>query len=90
MIYNLQFLFLISSCACLLVSVCADVVLPEVWEKGFPDGPEMDAFSLQVKQFLKDWESMEHTINCSYAVLDITNKTSEDILQEMNYHMKSM
>lgn len=61
-----------------------------VWEKGFPEGPEMDAFRLQVKQFLKDWENMEHTLSCNYAVLDITNKTSQNILQEMIHHMKSV
>ncbi|KAI7799765.1 adenylate kinase 9 [Triplophysa rosa] len=65
-----------------------DVVLPMVWEKGFPEGPEMDAFRLQVKQFLKDWENMEHTLTCNYAILDITNKTSQNILQEMIHHMK--
>ncbi|KAA0708502.1 Adenylate kinase 9 [Triplophysa tibetana] len=65
-----------------------DVVLPMVWEKGFPEGPEMDAFRLQVKQFFKDWENMEHTLTCNYAVLDITNKTSQNILQEMIHHMK--
>lgn len=71
------------------VSGYTEVVLPVVREKGYPEGPEMDAFSLQLKQFLKDWESMEHAITCSYAVLDITNKTPQDILKEMVHHMKS-
>ncbi|KAK9956621.1 hypothetical protein ABG768_014340 [Culter alburnus] len=65
-----------------------EVVLPTVWENGYPDGPEMDAFSVQLKQFVADWESMEHTITCSYAILNITNKTPQDILQEMIYHME--
>nr|XP_055042295.1 adenylate kinase 9 isoform X3 [Misgurnus anguillicaudatus] len=65
-----------------------EVVLPMVWEKGYPESPEMDAYSLELKQFLKDWESMEHAINCSYAVLDITNKTPQDILKEMVHHMQ--
>lgn len=72
------------------MSVCADVVLPIVWEKGFPEGLEMDVYSLQLTQFSKDWESMEHTITCSYAVLDICNKTPQNILEEMIHHMKSM
>ncbi|KAG1963767.1 adenylate kinase 9 [Pimephales promelas] len=65
-----------------------EVVLPTVWENGYPDGPEMDAFSVQLKQFVADWESKEHTITCSYVTLDITNKTPQDILQEMIYHME--
>ncbi|XP_067273783.1 adenylate kinase 9 [Pseudorasbora parva] len=64
-----------------------EVVLP-TWEKGYPDGPEMDAFSVQLKQFVADWESMEQTITCSYAILNITNKTPQDILQEMIDHME--
>lgn len=71
------------------MSGCTEVVLPTVWENGYPDGPEMDAFSVQLKQFVADWESMEHTITCSYVILDITNKTPQDILQEMIYHMES-
>lgn len=74
----------------LYISGCTGVVLPTVWENGYPDGPEMDAFSVQLKQFVADWESMEHTITCSYAMLDITNKTPQDILQEMICHMESM
>ncbi|XP_073708860.1 adenylate kinase 9 [Garra rufa] len=65
-----------------------EVVLPTVWENGYPDGPEMEAFSVQLKQFLADWENMEHTITCSYAILNISNKTPQDILQEMIYHME--
>jgi len=71
------------------MSGCTEVVLPTVWENGYPDGPEMDAFSVQLKQFVADWESKEHTITCSYVTLDITNKTPQDILQEMIYHMES-
>ncbi|KAK7133640.1 hypothetical protein R3I94_015495 [Phoxinus phoxinus] len=65
-----------------------EVILPTVWENGYPDGPEMDAFSVQLKQFVADWESMEHTITCSYVILDITYKTPQDILQEMVDHME--
>ncbi|XP_043075584.1 adenylate kinase 9 [Puntigrus tetrazona] len=65
-----------------------EMVLQTVWENGYPDGPEMEAFSVQLKQFLADWENMEHTITCSYAILDISNKTTQDTLQEMIYHME--
>ncbi|XP_051954117.1 adenylate kinase 9 [Xyrauchen texanus] len=63
------------------------MVLPKVWEKGYPDGPEMDALSLQLKQFLMDWESTELAITCSCAKVDINNKTPQDILREMICHM---
>ncbi|XP_016391733.1 adenylate kinase 9-like, partial [Sinocyclocheilus rhinocerous] len=65
-----------------------EMALPTVWENGYPDGPEMEAFSVQLKQFLADWENMEHTITCSYAILDISNKTPQDTLKEMIYHME--
>ncbi|XP_685909.5 adenylate kinase 9 isoform X1 [Danio rerio] len=65
-----------------------EVVLPTVWENGHPDGPEMDVFKVELKQFVTDWESMEQTITCSYAVLEINNKTPQGILQEMTDHME--
>ncbi|XP_050995505.1 adenylate kinase 9 isoform X2 [Labeo rohita] len=68
--------------------ISEEVVLPTVWENGYPDGPEMEAFSVQLKQFLADWENIEHTITCSYAILDISNKTPQGILQELIYHME--
>ncbi len=77
-------------CAYLNISGHAEMVLPTVWENGYPDGPEMEAFSVQLKQFLADWENMGHTTTCSKAILDISNKTPQDTLQEMIYHMESM
>ncbi|XP_059368551.1 adenylate kinase 9 [Carassius carassius] len=65
-----------------------DMALPTVWANGYPDGPEMAAFSVLLMQFLTDWENMKHTITCSYTILDISNKTPLDTLQEMIYHME--
>ncbi|TRY98900.1 hypothetical protein DNTS_026558 [Danionella cerebrum] len=65
-----------------------ETLLPAVWENGFPDGPEMDVFRAQMMKFLVDWESMESNITCSYAIIEINNKTPQDILQEMIQHME--
>ncbi len=77
---------------CAYLNICghAEMVLPTVWQNGYPDGPEMEAFNVQLKQFLADWENMKHTITCSYTILDISNKTPQDTLQEMIDHMESM
>uniref|UniRef100_A0A8C1UAR6 Adenylate kinase 9 n=1 Tax=Cyprinus carpio TaxID=7962 RepID=A0A8C1UAR6_CYPCA len=79
---------LVFFCAYLNISGCAEMALTRVWENGYPAGPEMEAFSVQLKQFMADWENMKHIITCSYAILDISNKTPQDTLQEMIYHME--
>ncbi|KAL7872074.1 hypothetical protein SRHO_G00070570 [Serrasalmus rhombeus] len=60
-----------------------EVTLPAAWEQSYPPGPEMKAYELQVRKFMQDWESMEPSINCNYAILDIANQNSQDLLQEM-------
>ncbi|KAI4890937.1 hypothetical protein NFI96_033193 [Prochilodus magdalenae] len=60
-----------------------EVTLPDSWEHGYPPGPEMNAYELQVRKFMQEWESMEPFITCNYTVLDIANKIPEDLLQEM-------
>ncbi|XP_021456393.2 adenylate kinase 9 isoform X1 [Oncorhynchus mykiss] len=65
-----------------------DVTLPAVWKRGYPDGPEMNPFKLQLKQFVMDWESMESSITGSYNVLETSGKSPEDLVQEMVFHME--
>ncbi|XP_048858202.1 adenylate kinase 9 isoform X2 [Brienomyrus brachyistius] len=59
-----------------------ELKLPQVWEKGYPDCPEMDSFRLGVKQFMLEWAAMESSVMGSCAVLDIREKTPEDLLRE--------
>ncbi|KAL0967755.1 hypothetical protein UPYG_G00256470 [Umbra pygmaea] len=65
-----------------------EVTLPEVWDKGYPDGPEMDPFKQQLKQFMMDWESMESHIFGSYSTLDISGKSPEELVHEMIIQME--
>uniref|UniRef100_W5KSE9 Adenylate kinase 9 n=1 Tax=Astyanax mexicanus TaxID=7994 RepID=W5KSE9_ASTMX len=58
------------------------VMLPTSWEQGYPPGPEMSNYELQIRTFMQEWESVESYITCSYAVLD-TNHSPQDLLQEM-------
>ncbi|KAK6297576.1 hypothetical protein J4Q44_G00321590 [Coregonus suidteri] len=66
-----------------------EVTLPAVWNRGYPDGPEMNPFKLQLKQFVMDWESMESSITGSYNILETSGKSPEDLVQEMVFHMES-
>ncbi|KAG9282616.1 adenylate kinase 9 isoform X1 [Astyanax mexicanus] len=59
-----------------------EVMLPTSWEQGYPPGPEMSNYELQIRTFMQEWESVESYITCSYAVLD-TNHSPQDLLQEM-------
>ncbi|CAB1340054.1 unnamed protein product [Coregonus sp. 'balchen'] len=65
-----------------------EVTLPAVWNRGYPDGPEMNPFKLQLKQFVMDWESMESSITGSYNILETSGKSPEDLVQEMVFHME--
>ncbi|XP_019911836.2 adenylate kinase 9 isoform X2 [Esox lucius] len=60
-----------------------DVTLPAVWDKGYPDGPEMDPFKQQLKQFVVDWQHMSSTYTGSHSILEVPGKTPQDLLQEM-------
>ncbi|KAM4633800.1 adenylate kinase 9 [Polymixia lowei] len=65
-----------------------DVVLPDTWELGYPDGPEMDDCRLQLKQFVKEWESVESSLTGSYSVVEIGGQSPENLLEEMVYQME--
>ncbi|XP_065820230.1 adenylate kinase 9 [Labrus bergylta] len=59
------------------------VALPDHWELGYPDGPEMNDYKLQLKQFVSEWEKMKSNLDVSYSVLEIGDKSPEDLLQEV-------
>ncbi|XP_026878248.2 adenylate kinase 9 isoform X1 [Electrophorus electricus] len=65
-----------------------EVTLPSTWEKGYPPGPEMTKYKLQHRTFLQDWDRMEPSVTCSYAVLEITSQTPHNLLQAMVDHME--
>ncbi|CAL8315928.1 unnamed protein product [Lota lota] len=65
-----------------------DMVPPEQWVLGYPDGPEMDGHRLRIKQFLGEWDSMEPTITSSLIMLDIGSKSPGDLLNEVVHRME--
>ncbi|XP_038592648.1 adenylate kinase 9 isoform X2 [Micropterus salmoides] len=64
------------------------VVLPDHWELGHPDGPEMDDYKLQLQQFVHTWEQMQSALTVAYSVLEIGSKSPEDLLQEIVLQME--
>ncbi|MBN3315008.1 KAD9 kinase, partial [Atractosteus spatula] len=65
------------------------ITLPSVWEKGFPEGPEMELFRQQMKLFVQEWEAMETSITTSsICLLEIAGKTPESLLSEAVYDME--
>lgn len=69
--------------------VAQAVAQPESRELGYPDGPEMNDYKQQLKDFEAEWERMESTLTISHSVLEIGGKSPEDLLQEMVRQMKS-
>ncbi|XP_044026265.1 adenylate kinase 9 isoform X2 [Siniperca chuatsi] len=64
------------------------VVLPDHWELGHPDGPEMNDYKLQLQQFVSEWEQIQSTLTIAHSVLEIGGKSPEDLLQEMILQME--
>ncbi|XP_034999516.2 adenylate kinase 9 [Hippoglossus stenolepis] len=64
------------------------VTLPDHWELGYPDGPEMKDYKLQLRQFVSEWEQMESALTAAHSVLEIDGKSPEDLLQEIVLHME--
>lgn len=64
-------------------------MLPAVWEWGYPSGPEMEGYHLQIKSFMQDWEHIETLITCNFAVLE-TNQPLQELLQKMIKEIESM
>ncbi|XP_051264627.1 adenylate kinase 9 isoform X2 [Dicentrarchus labrax] len=59
------------------------VVLPDHWELGYPDGPEMNDYKLQLQQFVTQWEQMQSALTVAHSELEIGGKSPEDLLQEI-------
>ncbi|XP_030261487.1 adenylate kinase 9 isoform X1 [Sparus aurata] len=64
------------------------VVLPDHWESGYPDGPEMNNYKQQLQQFVNEWEQMQPALPVAHSVLEIGSKSPEDLLQEMILHIE--
>ncbi|XP_050927825.1 LOW QUALITY PROTEIN: adenylate kinase 9 [Lates calcarifer] len=64
------------------------VTLPDHWEFGYPDGPEMNDYKLQLQQFMSEWEQMQSALSVAHSVLEIDGKSPEDLLQEMVLQME--
>ncbi|KAF4082451.1 hypothetical protein AMELA_G00151420 [Ameiurus melas] len=60
-----------------------EVMLHSTWEHGYPPGPAMEMYKLQLQKFMEDWNSMESSITFSYVPLEIANQTPEILLQKM-------
>nr|XP_046228264.1 adenylate kinase 9 [Scatophagus argus] len=64
------------------------VVLPDDRELGYPDGPEMNEYKLQLQQFASEWEQMQSTLTVAHSVLEIGSRSPEDLLQEIILQME--
>ncbi|XP_063757950.1 adenylate kinase 9 [Eleginops maclovinus] len=64
------------------------VVLPDHWESGYPDGPEMNDYKMQFKLFLSEWDQMQSTSTVTQSILEIGSKSPQDLLQEMVFQME--
>ncbi|KAF3702867.1 Adenylate kinase 9 [Channa argus] len=62
--------------------------LPDYCEFGYPDGPEMNDYKLQLEQFMTEWEQMQSALTLTHSVLEIAKKCPEDLLQEMILEME--
>lgn len=70
--------------------VCTEVTLPCTWEQGYPPGPAMETYKLQLQTFTQEWNSLDSAITCSYITLDIANQTPQTLLREMVDQMERM
>ncbi|XP_068199434.1 adenylate kinase 9 [Antennarius striatus] len=59
------------------------VVLPDCWESGYPDGPEMTDYKLQLQHFVAGWEQMQSSSPATFSLLEIGEKSPEYLIQEM-------
>lgn len=63
--------------------MCVDLMLPSTWEHGYPPGPAMEKYKLQLKKFMQEWNGMESSITWTCAVMEISDRTAQSLLQEM-------
>ncbi|XP_076612348.1 adenylate kinase 9 isoform X2 [Chaetodon auriga] len=64
------------------------VAPPDHWELGYPDGPEMNDYKLQLQQFELEWEQMQSALTVAHSILEIGEKSPQDLLQEMVLQME--
>ncbi|KAL6095965.1 ak9 [Pungitius sinensis] len=64
------------------------VELPDHWDMGYPDSSEMNDYKLQLQQFVSEWGQMQYALTVVHSVLDIGDKSAEDLLQEMVLQME--
>uniref|UniRef100_UPI0037E901CB adenylate kinase 9 n=1 Tax=Semicossyphus pulcher TaxID=241346 RepID=UPI0037E901CB len=64
------------------------VAPPDHWELGYPDSPEMNDYKLQLQQFMSEWEQMKSTLIVAHSALEISDKSPENLLQEMVLQME--
>ncbi|XP_075315081.1 adenylate kinase 9 [Odontesthes bonariensis] len=66
-----------------------DAVAPQNdWEFGYPDGPEMNEYKLQMQTFDEQWEQMGSALTVAHCVLEISSKSPENLLQEIIQQME--
>ena len=65
------------------------VVLPDHWDLGYPDVPEMNDYKLQLQEFVSEWDQMQYALTVAHSVLEISGKNPEDLLEEMILQMES-
>lgn len=64
------------------------MALPDHWELGYPDGPEMNDYKLQLQQFELEWEQMQSALPVAHSILEIGGKSPQGLLQEMVLQME--
>ncbi|KAK1889504.1 Adenylate kinase 9 [Dissostichus eleginoides] len=59
-----------------------------VKKEGYPDGPEINDYKLKLNQFLSEWDQMQSASTVTHSVLEIGDKSPEDLLQEIVLQME--
>lgn len=65
------------------------MVVLDYSELGYPDGPEMNEYKLQLQQFVSEWEKMKSGLIVTHCTLEIGRKSPENLLQDMIQQMDS-
>lgn len=58
-------------------------------ELGNPTKPEMDEYEHQLQKFVGEWEKMQSASTVTLCILEIGDKSPENLLQEMVQQMES-
>ncbi|KAM9703756.1 adenylate kinase 9 [Menidia menidia] len=70
-------------------TVKEEVVAPQDdWEFGYPEGPEMDKYKLQMQTFEGEWEQLKSGLTVTHCALEIGNKSPEKLFQEILKQME--